>query len=364
MSNVKDYKNLIAFHPGYYIKEVIESLGITQEEFAKRLDTTGKNISKLVNGEQNLSLDMARKLSNMLGTDIEFWLNLQNSYEVKLAEMQEQEEMDAEICVLKSINYKYFCDNFGLPEYKGKLNEKVKALRRLLKVSSLSLLKKEDLLVSFRAASLRMTEKNIINSNIMLQLAMDEACNTDAPRYNEQKLKGAIDELLTLTVKRPSEFYPKMKELLHEAGVILVILPHLPNSGVNGAVKKVGNNVMLMINDRRTYADTFWFSFFHEIGHIVNGDFQISFEKNAKNDEIENRADEYAREKLIPEEKYRDFLKMHIFDEQAIKTFAKEIDRPPGIVVGRLQNDTKVEHNSKLNCLKEKYKIGISKQGN
>ena len=55
---------------------------------------------------------------------------------------------------------------------------------------------------------------------------------------------------------------------------------------------------------------------------------------------------------------------MHIFDEQAIKTFAKEIDRPPGIVVGRLQNDTKVEHNSKLNCLKEKYKIGISKQGN
>jgi addiction module antidote protein HigA len=360
MSNVKDYKNLIAFHPGYYIKEIIDSLGITQEEFAKRLGTTGKNISKLVNGEQNLSLDIARKLSNMLGNDIEFWLNLQKAYEVKVAEIQEKEELDAEISVLKLIDYKYFCVNFGLPEYKGELNKKVKELRQLLKVSSLSLLRNKDLLASFRAVSSKMSDKNIINSNIMLQLAMDEVRNTDAPKYNEQRLKEVIGELLTLTVKKPNEFYPQMKEFLYESGVVLVILPHLSNSGVNGAVKKVGDNVMLMINDRRTYADTFWFSFFHEIAHIVNGDFQISFEKDVKNDEIENRADKYARDKLIPQEKYREFLKMCIFDEQAVKAFAKEINRAPGIVVGRLQYDNKVEHNSNLNHLKEKYKIELN----
>ncbi len=48
-----------------------------------------------------------------------------------------------------------------------------------------------------------------------------------------------------------------------------VLLPHLKNSGVNGAVKWINKQkVILAMNDRRKYADTFWFSLFHEIGHV------------------------------------------------------------------------------------------------
>ena len=36
---------------------------------------------------------------------------------------------------------------------------------------------------------------------------------------------------------------------------------------------------MLMVNDRRLYSDTFWFTLLHEIGHIINKDYGISFEK-------------------------------------------------------------------------------------
>ena len=59
MSNYIEYNDKIAFHPGYYISEVIEESGLTQYDFAKRLDTTPKNISCLVNGEQSLSVDIA-----------------------------------------------------------------------------------------------------------------------------------------------------------------------------------------------------------------------------------------------------------------------------------------------------------------
>ena len=48
MSNYMEYNDKIAFHPGYYIKEIIEESGLTQEDFAKRLDTTPKNLSLLV----------------------------------------------------------------------------------------------------------------------------------------------------------------------------------------------------------------------------------------------------------------------------------------------------------------------------
>lgn len=55
----------------------------------------------------------------------------------------------------------------------------------------------------------------------------------------------------------------------------LVVLPYLKNSGINGAVKKIGSRLLLMVNDRRGYADTLWFTLFHEIGHVINKDYGI-----------------------------------------------------------------------------------------
>ena len=62
------------------------SSGFTQEDFAKRLDTTPENLSLLVRGEQRLSIDIAVRLSRMLGTSVAYWLNLQNVYDSIIAE--------------------------------------------------------------------------------------------------------------------------------------------------------------------------------------------------------------------------------------------------------------------------------------
>ena len=77
MSNYIEYKDKIAFHPGYYIEEIVEESGLTLEELSKRLKTTPKNLNILIRGEKNLSIDMAYKLSEMLGTTVEYWLTLQ-----------------------------------------------------------------------------------------------------------------------------------------------------------------------------------------------------------------------------------------------------------------------------------------------
>lgn len=79
MSNFVEYKDNVAFHPGYYIKEYVDESGLTQEDFAKRLDTTPKNLSILIRGDQSLSVDMAMKLSRMTGTSAEYWLNIQKT---------------------------------------------------------------------------------------------------------------------------------------------------------------------------------------------------------------------------------------------------------------------------------------------
>jgi len=89
MSNVKEYKDIVAFHPGYYIADIIDDMEISQNEFATRMGITAKTLSKLINGQANISNDLAKKLSVMLGTSVEVWQNLQNTYDQKLLEIQQ-----------------------------------------------------------------------------------------------------------------------------------------------------------------------------------------------------------------------------------------------------------------------------------
>lgn len=78
--------NLIAFHPGQYIGELIEDYQLTQKEFAEKLEVSPKTISKLVNGEESISNDLAQKLEKLTNISMKTWLNLQASFDRKVAE--------------------------------------------------------------------------------------------------------------------------------------------------------------------------------------------------------------------------------------------------------------------------------------
>ena len=185
MSNMKKYNEKIAFHPGYYVKEIVDESGLTQEDFAKRLGTTPKNLSVLINGDQSLSIDMATKLSRMLGTSIAFWLNLQKEYDERIAEFQSEEELIKEKETFKLIDYRYFVDNFGLPDLPRKTDLQIKYFREFLNISSLRVLEEKNLMVDFRSDAGELSRSNVVNANVMVQIAINVALKADAPKYNK-----------------------------------------------------------------------------------------------------------------------------------------------------------------------------------
>lgn len=79
MSNVDECEYIAAFHPGYYIADIIADMEISPAEFATRMGTTVKTLSQLINGQVDISNDLAKKLSAAMGTSVEVWLNLQNA---------------------------------------------------------------------------------------------------------------------------------------------------------------------------------------------------------------------------------------------------------------------------------------------
>lgn len=359
MSEYIEYKDKVTFHPGYYIKEIIEDMGLTQEDFAKRLGTTPKNLSLVSRGEQSLSADMAMKLSRLTGTSVEYWQNLQGAYDAALVRIAADEELEEEKLVLKDLGYAYFREYFGLPNLARKTTEQVEAVRRFLQVSSLCVLRNRDMAVSFRSAAGNMDEAHIARANAMVQIAANKALVCEAPKFDKREFEKAVAYALTQT-KNHEGFYPAVRDAFLKAGVVFVLLPNLPGSKMNGATKKIGSSIMLLVSDRRLNSDTFWFTLFHEVGHIMHGDYGISFE--SESGEAEELADTFAQNALIDPDEYQRFVRRcgPIFSAQAVQVFADLIDRDPGIVLGRLQNDGYVAHNDRLmQLLRCKYRVTV-----
>ena len=367
--NKIEYQELIAFHPGYYVKDYIDEQGITQEELAKRLQTTPKYISDLVNGRINLTDEMVLKLSIVFGTSTKLWLNLNQKYIEKKLEIEKRIRIDQECELVKKIDYKFWVE-LGLVKATRITAEKVQELQRYFKVSSLSVLGQRDFLVQYRTSVSEVTDVNVINANAWVQTAINLGTQIEVEPFDKKKLLEAIPEIRSMTVQNPKDFYPRLRALLASCGVALVLLPNLKNCGVNGAVKWLGKDkVVLALNDRRKYADTFWFALFHELGHVLQQRIKVLLVSEIKKagletddliQRLEAEADSFSQNTLIPKADYDEFVMMNSrgFTVEAIRGFADKINVLPGIGVGRLQHDGYLTNQTTLNSLKIKYVIG------
>ena len=340
-NNLISYEELIAFHPGSYIEDIIDELNITQDEFAKRMGVSSKTISKIVNGKANITEVLAEKLSRFTGISYKTWMNLQASYNRKVIEIKNRISLDEEKKIANEIEFNYFKKDLAIIEDKTyKIDEKIEFLRRFLNISSLSYLKDFNSNVSYRnnKFSSDINEKSIIKSNVMLEIAINEARKKADKSLDINKLKSKLNDLKSL-INSNDKVYEKLEEILLECGIILVTLPYFKGSNLNGAVYKFNNgSVLLLITDKQKRLDIFWFTLLHEIGHIINKDFNSNLDKK-KYDYNENKADKFAQDFLINPISYKKFVENHEFDRESLENFAKDNFITSDIVVGRLKND-------------------------
>ena len=269
------------------------------------------------------------------------WLNLQNAYDVKVAEIVEQKELEEgsekEICEM--IDFKYFKEEGYVTDKRYSLKEKIIELRKILGVASLENLTSFNHLVSYRNTR-EFTTKSIVNSNIMLELASKKARDKTTTKLNRRKLERSLPVLRKLTRQNPEVFPQCLYDILLDCGVVLVGLPALPNANLNGATKKFSNgSALLLLTDRNKASDIFWFSLFHEIGHILENDFSSDEGNSESYLRSEEQADQFAKDFLIRPEYYQSFVEKGNFDKTDILRFSEEIDIHPSVVLGRLQNE-------------------------
>jgi addiction module HigA family antidote len=73
-------------HPSEFLREILEELDITQQTLAQNLHVSPMRVSHLLKGSRPITAEMALRLGRAFGQSPQYWLNLQASYDLKMAE--------------------------------------------------------------------------------------------------------------------------------------------------------------------------------------------------------------------------------------------------------------------------------------
>ena len=132
-------------------------------------------------------------------------------------------------------------------------------------------------------------------------------------------------------------------------GIDFSVVHNFRGAPVHGYIcQKSENRYQMTLTIRGAYADIFWFSLLHELGHIVNGDvskmqkFIDIVETEQTNREIE--ADKFATNALIDPADYIRFVRFEDYSISSIRRFAKTQNIMPYMVIGRLQKEKKIPY--------------------
>lgn len=334
----------LIIHPGETLAEVLEDRGMTQKELAIRTGMTEKHISTVVKCQKNISVAFARKLEYALGIDAKFWINLQSNYERELLEFEEVNNITGdELAILKPLReiVDYFVSRRFFEESANEA-EKILALRRLLAVSNLTAIPN----ITYNAAYRAQISTNVKVDTYVLY-AWQRICELEtsaievSEELNIDLLKSYIPEIKSLMFENVNVVREKLTRIFSKCGIAFNIVKNFKGAPVQGFIKKTdGEKLILCLTLRKQRADIFWFTLFHEIGHIINGDVQQRFvDFKSTQSDTEAKADSFASETLMNSTEYKSFVTNNDYSLGAINDFAKSQDVKDYIVIGRLQSD-------------------------
>lgn len=331
-------------HPGETLAEVIEDREMTQRELAVRTGMTEKHISTVIHGQKNISAAFARKLEYALGIETSFWMNLQSEYDRELLEFEEVNNItEEEMGILK--NLKEVIDvwaSFGWLDSEANAPAMVLDLRKIFGISNLLDTPKISYAAAYRAQS-----KNA-NVDPYVLFAWQRMCelltrNIDiADRVDAEKLRNKIPDIKRVMFMGADQIQKKLSDIFSECGIAFRIVPNFIGAPVQGFIKKTEEGALILcMTLRQKFADIFWFTLFHEIAHILNGDAKHEFiDFDSVSGDMEAKADSMAGEFLIDSREYKAFVGSEGYKRLGeIESFADSQNVKDYIVQGRLMKE-------------------------
>jgi HTH-type transcriptional regulator / antitoxin HigA len=339
--------------PGDTLREVLDELDMSQADLARRTGLSTKTVNQISRGVAPLTHETALLLEKVTGVPARAWNRLEAQWQEHLAREHEEARLIGDTEWLASLPVAELQERGWLPPLDDRA-DLIRAICQFFGVASQQAW--YDVWRQPRAAFRRSKKFTIEEGAAAAWLRIGElkARDADCRPFDARRFRQNLARIRDLTVERPEVFEPEMVRLCAEAGVALVFVPELQGTRANGATRWLSSTkALVQLSLRYRREDVFWFSLFHEAGHILlHGKRNLFIESKAgwKNEDFliddqaaEDEADAFARDILIPPEFTSELFTLRHLEE--IKAFASVLHIPPAIVIGRLQHERKLARN-------------------
>lgn len=348
------YEPDYAVPPGQTLQDTIDALGIDQRELAARAGLSPKHVNQVIKGIAPITHDTAIRLERVTGVPARMWNNLEANYREQLARLAEKDRLQQDLAWLKSIPTNELISRGAIEPS----NDKVRLLEAVLAffgVATVEAWKEGWLMPQFAFRKSLAFEGKVGAMATWLRLGEIEAQNVECGSFDRAAFRKALDKIRTLTLDGPETFVPRMRKLCASKGVAVALVPEIKGAPVSGAAKWLTPiKAMICLNLRGKSNDRFWFTFFHEAGHILNDSKKETFiDVEYQDDPREHQANQFAASLLIPP-RYNQIL-AELTAYRAVQAFAQQIGIAPGIVVGRLQREEIIGYHQ-FNGLKQRLR--------
>jgi HTH-type transcriptional regulator/antitoxin HigA len=339
--------------PGNTINDILRNKKLSLDEFAEMMNSSIESVKELIQGYISITNEIAEKLEKNLGASSEFWLRRESQYREDIIRLKNEQEAlwlknlpinnmirfgwinNSKDLVLECLNF------FNVPDVNTWKNN----FNSLIQASSFR--SSNHFVSEFGATSVWLRQGEIVGTKIECQ------------DWNENLFEETLIKIRTLTrEKDPKKFLPELTRMCAECGVAIAIVRTPEGCRASGATRFVSpQKALLQLSFRYLSDDQFWFTFFHEAGHILlHGNKTVFIEEiNGQYDKTdeETEANIFAGEALIPYELQSE-LKTIRGNKRNIINFAMKAGVSPGIVIGQLQHHGFIDYKY-LNGYKRRY---------
>lgn len=341
-----------AVPPGETLRELLEEQGLSQRDLARRADLSPKHVNKLLQGLVPLSADVALRLERVTGTPARIWNRLEADYRSDLERIRSHQQLSVDVMWLRDFPVTEMVKRDILPAEPADKASRLEQMLAFFGVASIGAWQEvyADLACAFRTSRTYEAKPGALAA--WLRLGESAAQDVYCDPYDRMRLEAALPSLRELTSEAADVFSERMRAICAACGVAVVFVPELPGSRASGVARWLTPaKALIQLSLRYRTDDHLWFTFFHEIAHVLrHGKTDVWVEAaSSPDDPREAEADRFSRDVLIPPRDARELPGLKSADD--VRRFAERIGVAPGIVVGRLQHDSYWPH-SRGNQLK------------
>jgi plasmid maintenance system antidote protein VapI len=340
--------------PGETIQAIVSARGFSTTYLQTTLSIHEYELKSLLSGDLQISSDLAKKLALVLGSTPRFWIERDRQYHACLKTLE-----------LAAPELLHWARSFPLSEMvkagwlsKPSSGEAAGELLEYFAVSNLAEWK-ETYQARLRRTKFRTSEsfENTVGSTTAwIRHGEIVAEQMECGPFNREDFKESLSELKALTLeKNPRQFIPALQRECAKHGVAVVVARCLSGCAASGATHLLDNGTaLLLLSGRFLSDDQFWFSFFHEAGHIILHTNEACVEeKDAENTTVEDEANAFAQG-IILDPLGSDELMALEPNKFSIARFARRCRVSAGLVVGQLQHKNKISHGA-YSAMKVRY---------